>query len=101
MDIYTHNNADNGNGRQVERTKVIGYLSLFLFINFCGLDRIGSHHINLKGPSDTIRILSAISIDWNFLYIIHRCDSEGAHLSLLWDWASFTNSVTFTNNDYL
>ena len=113
MDIYTHSNADNGNGSQVERIKVTGYLSLFLFINFCGLNRIGFHHIDLKGPS--IRILRAISIDWNFLSIIHCCEThegahlipimlesiKGAHLSLLWDWASFTNSVIFTNNDYL
>ena len=70
MDIYTHSNADNGNGSQVERIKVTGYLSLFLFINFCGLNRIGFHHIDLKGPS--IRILRAISIDWTFLSIIHR-----------------------------
>ena len=63
VDIYTHNHADNGNGSQVERTKVIGYLSLFLFIIFCGLNRIGFHHIDLKGPSEIIRILRAISID--------------------------------------
>ena len=46
--LYTHNNADNGNGSQVERTKVTGYLSLFLFIIFCGLNRIGFHHIDLS-----------------------------------------------------
>ena len=74
--LYTHNNADNGNGSQVERTKVTGYLSLFLFIIFCGLNRIGFYHI------DIIRILRAISIDWNFLSIIRSCDSEGAHLSI-------------------
>ena len=68
--LYTHNNTNNGNGSQVERTKVIGYLSLFLFIIFCGLNRIGFHHIDLKGLSDIIRILRAISIDWNFLSII-------------------------------
>ena len=74
--LYTRNNADNGNGSQVEKTKVTGYLSLFLFIIFCGLNRIGFHHIDLKGPSDIIRILRAISIDWNFLFIIHRCLSD-------------------------
>ena len=79
MDIYTHNNADNGNGSQVERTKVTGYLSLFLFINFCGLNEIGFHHIDLKGPSDW-NFKSYQTIDWNFLSIIHRCDSEGVHL---------------------
>ena len=78
--LYTHYNAGNGNGSQVERTKVTGYLSLFLFIIFHGLNRIGFHHADLKGPSAIIRILRAISIDWNFLSIIHRCDSEGAHL---------------------
>ena len=46
--LYTHDNADNGNGSQVERTKVTGYLSLFLFIIFSGLNRIGFHHIDLK-----------------------------------------------------
>ena len=55
VDIYTHNNADNGNGSQVERTKVTRYLSLFLFIIFGGLNRIGFHHIDLKGPSDIIK----------------------------------------------
>ena len=53
--LYTQDNADNGNGSPVERTKVTGYLSLFLFINFCGLNQIEFHHIDLKGPSD-----------WNF-----------------------------------
>ena len=61
--LYTHDNADNRNESQVERTKVTGYLSLFLFIIFCGLNRIGFHHIDSKGPSDIIRILRAISID--------------------------------------
>ena len=81
MDIYTQTIMQIRNGSQVERTKVTGYLSLFLFIIFCGLNRIGFHHIDSKGPSDIIRILRAISIDWKFLSIIHRCDSEGAHLS--------------------
>ena len=80
--VFIHNNANNGNGSQVERTKVTGYLSLFLFIIFCGLNRIGFYHIDLKGPSDIIRILRAISIDWNFLSIKRSCDSEGAHLSI-------------------
>ena len=59
--LYTHNTADDGNGSQVEWTKVTGYLSLFLFINFCGLNQIGFHHIDLKGPSDIIKSIKRSS----------------------------------------
>ena len=90
VDIYTHNNADNGNGRQVERTKVTGYLSLFLFIIFCGLNRIGFHRIDLKGPSDIIKSIKRCSSIFPYTVVLL--------FYLLWVWASFTNSI-FTNND--
>ena len=88
--LYTFNNAYNGNESQVERTKVIGYLSLFLFIIFCGLNRIGFHRIDLKGPSDIIKSIKGEIFPYAVVLLFY----------LLWVWASFTNSI-FTNNDYL
>ena len=88
--LYTHNNANNGNGRQVKRAKVTGYLSLFLFIIFCGLNRIGFHHIDLKGPSDIIKSFKRCSSIFPYTVVLL--------FYLLWFWSSFTNSI-FTNND--
>ena len=88
--LYTHNTADDGNGSQVERTKVTGYLSLFLFIIFCGLNQIGFHHIDLKGPSDIIKSIKRCSSIFPYTVVLL--------FYLLWVWASFTNSI-FTNND--
>ena len=88
--LYTHNNANNGNGRQVKRAKVTGYLSLFLFIIFCGLNRIGFHHIDLKGPSDIIKSIKRCSSIFPCTVVLL--------FYLLWVWASFPNSI-FTNND--
>ena len=70
VDIHIHNNADNGNGSQVERTKVTGYLSLFLFIIFCGLKRIGFHHIDLKGPSDIIKSIKRCSLIFPYTVVL-------------------------------
>ena len=88
--LYTHNTADNGNGSQVERTKVTGYLSLFVFINLCGLNQIGFHHIDLTGPSDIIKSIKRCSSIFPYTVVLL--------FYLLWVWASFTNSI-FTNND--
>ena len=92
VDIYTHTIMQIRSGGQVERTKVTGYLSLFLFIIFYGLNRIGFHCIDLKGPYDIIKSIKRCSSIFPYTVVLL--------FYLLWVWASFTNSI-FTKNDYV
>ena len=87
VDIYTHTIMQIRNGSQVEGTKVTGYLSLFLFIIFCGLNWIGFHHIDLKGPSDIIKSIKRCSSIFPYIVVMganwsHRYYSHGKGLGL-------------------